>query len=289
MPKWGLTMTEGTVAVAQARRARNSRRPANSRHGNQQDRQRGRGARRRHLASRRWPRPATLPVGALLGVVAPETSPTPRSTSCIRVVETPPTGRMAERDGPPRESRSRASACGMRAGEGDNDRALHPRLRRRSQQLDVQPAHRGATGGRARPAGARRVGQKCPASATRNPVARSCSAGCARHRRAHLVGHSMGGAWRAPRGCAPERVASVTLVAAAGSAREINTAFIDGFVEMGAAARRRRRSTYWSTTRLWSAARWSRKSCATSASTASPRRCRRSRRAWFARRPASPT
>jgi pyruvate dehydrogenase E2 component (dihydrolipoamide acetyltransferase) len=55
--------------------------------------------------------------------------------------------------------------------------------------------------------------------------------------RCHLVGHSMGGAialtfaaWQ------PERVASLTLIAPAGLGKEINAAFIDGFV--GAQRRR---------------------------------------------------
>jgi pyruvate dehydrogenase E2 component (dihydrolipoyllysine-residue acetyltransferase) len=52
--------------------------------------------------------------------------------------------------------------------------------------------------------------------------------------RFHLVGHSMGGAialhfvsWQ------PTRVASLSLIAAAGLGEEINGAFIDGFVRMG--------------------------------------------------------
>jgi len=51
--------------------------------------------------------------------------------------------------------------------------------------------------------------------------------------RAHLVGHSMGGAVAlhfASR--QPERVASVTLIASAGLGEEINGAFIEGFVKM---------------------------------------------------------
>lgn len=55
--------------------------------------------------------------------------------------------------------------------------------------------------------------------------------------RAHLVGHSMGGAIGAQLAAKqPERVASLVLVNSAGLGREINAAYIDGFV--GAASRR---------------------------------------------------
>jgi pyruvate dehydrogenase E2 component (dihydrolipoamide acetyltransferase) len=55
--------------------------------------------------------------------------------------------------------------------------------------------------------------------------------------RMHLVGHSMGGALAALTALRrPERIASMTLIAPAGFGPELNTAFIDGFVR---AARRR--------------------------------------------------
>lgn len=54
---------------------------------------------------------------------------------------------------------------------------------------------------------------------------------------AHLVGHSMGAAVAARLACdAPERVQSLTLIAAAGLGPEINADYIDGFV--GAESRR---------------------------------------------------
>jgi pyruvate dehydrogenase E2 component (dihydrolipoamide acetyltransferase) len=52
--------------------------------------------------------------------------------------------------------------------------------------------------------------------------------------RVHLVGHSMGGAIAlALAGHLPDRVASLTLIAAAGLGPEINGAFIDAFVRAG--------------------------------------------------------
>jgi pyruvate dehydrogenase E2 component (dihydrolipoamide acetyltransferase) len=51
--------------------------------------------------------------------------------------------------------------------------------------------------------------------------------------RVHLVGHSMGGAIALSfAGSYPDRVASVTLIAPAGLGAEINAEFIDGFVKM---------------------------------------------------------
>ena len=58
--------------------------------------------------------------------------------------------------------------------------------------------------------------------------------------RVHLVGHSMGGAIAASLALRrPERAASLTLIASAGLGPEINAAFIDGFVR----ASRRREAT----------------------------------------------
>jgi pyruvate dehydrogenase E2 component (dihydrolipoamide acetyltransferase) len=55
--------------------------------------------------------------------------------------------------------------------------------------------------------------------------------------RAHLVGHSLGGAVAAALAARlPDRVASLTLIAPAGLGREINASFIDGFIH---AARRK--------------------------------------------------
>jgi pyruvate dehydrogenase E2 component (dihydrolipoamide acetyltransferase) len=52
--------------------------------------------------------------------------------------------------------------------------------------------------------------------------------------RVHLVGHSLGGAIAVSVARArPERVASLTLIAAAGLGPEINAAFVDGFVRAG--------------------------------------------------------
>jgi len=51
--------------------------------------------------------------------------------------------------------------------------------------------------------------------------------------RAHLVGHSMGGAIAASFACSrPERAASLTLIASAALGADINSAFIDGFIKM---------------------------------------------------------
>jgi pyruvate dehydrogenase E2 component (dihydrolipoamide acetyltransferase) len=51
--------------------------------------------------------------------------------------------------------------------------------------------------------------------------------------RVHFIGHSMGGAIASHfAGWLPGRVASLTLIASAGLGKEINAAFIDGFVKM---------------------------------------------------------
>ena len=96
--------------------------------------------------------------------------------------------------------------------------------------------------------------------------------------RVHLVGHSMGGAVAVSLAARrPERVATLTLIAPAGLGPEINGGFIDGFVR---ASRRReawRRCNSWCMTPRWSAARWWRTCCATSAWMGWGRRWRRLR------------
>jgi pimeloyl-ACP methyl ester carboxylesterase len=112
--------------------------------------------------------------------------------------------------------------------------AVPARLRRRPRQLAVQPRRRGRSGAghRARPA--------------RATASRPAPAGCQPGRdgrlrrtlldalevpRAHVVGHSMGGAIAARLALDhPERVASAVLVNSAGLGPEINAAYIEGFL-----------------------------------------------------------
>jgi pyruvate dehydrogenase E2 component (dihydrolipoamide acetyltransferase) len=188
---------------------------------------------------------ATLPVGALLAVAAPETVPQAEIEAYVAEfapVE-PAVESGAEAEGvQPRE----IDAAGRRLrylelGGGDNLPVVlihgfggdlntwmftQPALAesRRAIALDL-PGHGGS---------GKEVGSGDPESLADaiEAVVDRLAAG-----RIHLVGHSMGGALAALTALRlPERIASLTLIASAGLGPELNTAFIDGFVH---AARRR--------------------------------------------------
>jgi pyruvate dehydrogenase E2 component (dihydrolipoamide acetyltransferase) len=188
---------------------------------------------------------ATLPVGALLAVAAPET--VPQAEIDAYVAEFAPVQPAAESGAEAEAIQPREiDAAGRRLrylelGEGDNLPIVlihgfggdlntwmftQPALAesRRAVALDL-PGHGGS---------GKEVGPGDPESLA--DAIEAVVDGLAVER-AHLVGHSMGGALAALTALRrPERIASLTLIAPAGFGPELNTAFIDGFVR---AARRR--------------------------------------------------
>jgi pyruvate dehydrogenase E2 component (dihydrolipoamide acetyltransferase) len=246
MPKWGLTMTEGTVvrwlkqqgqAFTAGEEIFEIETPKIT---NVVDLPQG-GTLRRIVA----PAGATLPVGALLAVVAPQeipereidafvagfAIPEPAAEAAAEAAEVKP---LELQVGP---SRLRYLALGQ--GDSVPVMLLHgfgadlntwmfiqPNLaeRRRVIALDL-PGHGGST---------KEVGSGDAEALTEAVQAAVSALGI---ERVHLVGHSMGGAIAASVALRrPELVASLTLVASAGLGPEINAAFIDGFVR---ASRRR--------------------------------------------------
>jgi pyruvate dehydrogenase E2 component (dihydrolipoyllysine-residue acetyltransferase) len=246
MPKWGLTMTEGKVVgwlkqqgqsfaegeelleIETTKITNVMEAPA-------------RGTLRRIVA----PAGTTLPVGGLLAVAAPEAVAEGELDSFISGFAVPEPSAEAATDAEaagPRE----LDAAGLRLrylalGEGDSVPALllhgfgadfntwmfnQPALAdgRRVIALDL-PGHGGST---------KQVNHADPENLAATIGHALDALGI---KRAHLVGHSMGG------GIAiffalsqPERVATLSLIASAALGPEINGVFIDGFVR---AARRR--------------------------------------------------
>ncbi|MGH7030424.1 MAG: acetoin dehydrogenase dihydrolipoyllysine-residue acetyltransferase subunit, partial [Stellaceae bacterium] len=185
---------------------------------------------------------ATLPVGGLLAVAAPETVPAAEIDAFVAAFVAPePTAAEVEESGAaaPRE----IEAAGRRLrylelGQGDGVPVVlvhgfggdlntwmftQPALAatRRAFALDL-PGHGGS---------ATDVGAGDPQTLT---YAVSAALEALAIDRAHLVGHSMGGAVAALLASRhPERVASLTLIAPVGLGPEINAAFIDGFIRAG--------------------------------------------------------
>ena len=246
MPKWGLTMTEGKVVgwlkqpgqrfaegeeiieIETTKITNVLEAPAG-------------GTLRRIVAQAG----ATLPIGALLAVVAPDEVPEAEIDAFVAgfaVVE-PSTSEEAQAEGvKPRD----IEVAGRRLryldlGEGDGAPVLlvhgfgadvntwmftQPALgdERRVIALDL-PGHGGS---------AKDVGS---GNAERLTDAVEGAIGALGIDRVHLIGHSMGGAIAASLALRrPELAASLTLIASAGLGPEINAAFLDGFVR---AARRR--------------------------------------------------
>jgi pyruvate dehydrogenase E2 component (dihydrolipoamide acetyltransferase) len=242
MPKWGLTMTEGkilgwlkregdTVGASDELLEIETSKITNVMEAGAS------GILRRVMASEG----ATLPIGGLLAVLAPSDVGEAEIDAYVAGFVVPEVSDEGggEAEGPaPREvvaGEYRLRYLEMGAGDGPPLVFIHgfgadlntwmfnqPALaERRTIALDL-PGHGGST------------------KALNGPID---SAGFAADidrflqalgmERVHLVGHSMGGAialsfagWR------PERVASLTLIAAAELGAEINAAFIDGFVKM---------------------------------------------------------
>jgi pyruvate dehydrogenase E2 component (dihydrolipoamide acetyltransferase) len=245
MPKWGLTMTEGKVVgwlkqqgerfasgeeilEIETTKITNVMEAPES------------GTLRRIVA----PAGATLPVGALLAVAAPEGVSEGEIDTFVAGFAVPePAAEAADADTvrPPEVEAAGLRLRYLELGEGGSVPVLllhgfgadlntwmftQPALAdgRRVIALDLA-GHGGST---------KEVGT---GNAERLTEAVESAAGALGVERMHLVGHSMGGAVAASLALRrPELAATLTLISSAGLGPEINAAFIDGFVR---ASRRR--------------------------------------------------
>jgi pyruvate dehydrogenase E2 component (dihydrolipoamide acetyltransferase) len=244
MPKWGLTMTEGKVIgwlKQQGQRFAEGEELLEietTKITNVVEASEG-GILRRIVA----PAGATLPVGALLAVVASEQVPESEIDTFVAGFAAPEPSVEREAEGAaPREIEVGGRRLRyLELGESDGVPVLlvhgfgadlnawmftQPALAegRRVITLDL-PGHGGST---------KEVGAGDGESLT---DAVEDALGALGFGRGHLVGHSMGGAVAALLALRrPDLVASLTLIASAGLGPEINGSFIDGFVRV---ARRR--------------------------------------------------
>jgi pyruvate dehydrogenase E2 component (dihydrolipoamide acetyltransferase) len=243
MPKWGLTMTEGKV-VGWLKREGQHFAPGEelleietTKITNVLEMPEA-GTLRRIVAQPG----ATLPVGALLAVAAPETVPESEIDAFVAGFAAPEPSHEAAAEVDAIKPHD-IDAAGRRLrcfalGEGDGVPVvmvhgfggdlntwmfIQPALaeRRRAIAFDL-PGHGGSV---------KEVGAGDPDTLT--DAAEAALAALAIER-AHLVGHSMGGALAALLALRrPQRAASLTLIAPAGLGPEINRTFIEGFVRAG--------------------------------------------------------
>ena len=246
MPKWGLTMTEGTV-VKWLRAPGASFAPGDeileietSKIANVLEAETT-GTLARIVA----PEGAILPIGALLAVIAPAETPDAAIDAFVTEYAAPEPSDRPEADAEPvapaylEAGPGRLRYLDLGSGAGVPVLLLHgfgadlnswmftqPALAegRRVIALDL-PGHGGSV---------KDVGDGSPAAFV-DAVGQALDA--LGLDRVHLVGHSMGGAIAALVAARwPDRVASLTLIAPAGFGPAINTAFIEGFIR---ATRRR--------------------------------------------------
>jgi pyruvate dehydrogenase E2 component (dihydrolipoamide acetyltransferase) len=246
MPKWGLTMTEGKV-LGWLKREGDSFKEGEelleietSKITNVFEAAEG-GTLRRIVAAAS----ATLPIGALLAVAAPASVPDAEIDDFVAGFVMPePTGDIAAEDtgAAPRDIEAggrRLRVLDLGGGEATPVVLIHgfgadlngwmftqPALAeaRRAVAIDL-PGHGGSV---------KEVGS---GDAVGFAAAIADALDALGIDKAHLVGHSMGGAIAATlANQQPQRVASLTLIAPAALGAEINGAFIDGFVR----AQRRR-------------------------------------------------
>jgi pyruvate dehydrogenase E2 component (dihydrolipoamide acetyltransferase) len=247
MPQWGLTMTEGKVLAWLKQPGQPFRRGdelleiETTKITNVVEASAD-GLLRRIAA----PTGATLPVGALLAVAAPEAVPDAEIDSFVAEFAVAPAAEAAAEGAAAAIAPRHLDAAGRRlcylergagpavpvllihgfGGDLNSWMFIQPALAedRRVIALDL-PGHGGSV---------KEVGAGDAATLTGSVEAALEALGIERY---HLVGHSMGGAIASLVALhRPERAASLSLIAPAGLGPEINGAFIDAFV---AAARRR--------------------------------------------------
>ena len=245
MPKWGLTMTEGKIVKwlkppgATFAQGDELLEIETSKITNVMEAEAD-GTLLRVVA----PEGSTLPIGALLAVIAPENTPAADIEAFVAgFVVAEPSEATSETEAPtPRDldaAGQRLRILEMGTGSAVPVLLLHGfgadlnswmftqsalAESARTIALDL-PGHGGS---------AKDVGAGDADALTGAVEAALAALGIAR---AHLVGHSLGGAVAASLAARrPDRVASLTLIAAAGLGPDINAAFIDGFIR---AARRK--------------------------------------------------
>jgi pyruvate dehydrogenase E2 component (dihydrolipoamide acetyltransferase) len=245
MPKWGLAMTEGVVAAWTAEEGARIDPGTEiadietSKITNAMEAQVS-GTLRRRVA----PEGRTLPVGALLGVVTEGDVPDAEIDGFIAAFQERFAAEAESAAPPPEPERVMVDGEPIRSlvvgpeegtpillihgfgGDLNNWLFTQPALaeKHRVHAIDL-PGHGGST---------KAVGDGSIATLAKAVTGYMAAAGIAR---ARLVGHSLGGAVALAIALgAPDRVASLTLIASAGLGDEIDASYLDGFI--GAAKRR---------------------------------------------------